>query len=391
MATVYLNIGMSFDPMGESYEILPEEQIIPQTHEYLFHFLDADLSRLEAYAKNYLSCLDSVEEADKTVLQRIREELVALHPFFRFCPANVTDIINRTLASYIVGHFPGDSERQKTAMARVFDTKNLLLPDVADWLEDARSSESEWIFADLKTLQERIRQWVFLALDNTNPDLARLTGAQRNALYCLVYGDDYTPLLDLTVQKNMQLPYSARAMRIGMDFDEDHRQEILQGCGKMQKDPAVTPDCIMELIREAEKMAEGCEMHTYIVRSLEDLLKYEVYNMTQAEKRIKRCKNCGRYFVIDKGNVEYCDRIATGETKPCSEIGKSRTYEQKIAKGGTAMALYRKAYKTHFARIRSGTMTKEQFEIWKGEATVKRLFVESGDMSMDEYAVWLKK
>ena len=33
-----------------------------------------------------------------------------------------------------------------------------------------------------------------------------------------------------------------------------------------------------------------------------------------------------------------------------------------IGKGGTAMALYRKAYKTHFARIRSGNMTREQFE-----------------------------
>ena len=94
---------------------------------------------------------------------------------------------------------------------------------------------------------------------------------------------------------------------------------------------------------------------------------------------------------MDKGNVEYCDRIAAGETKPCNEIGKVRTYEQKIAKGGSAMALYRKAYKTHFARIRTGAMTKEAFDVWKGEATVKRLLVESGDMSLDEYAVWLKK
>ena len=86
-----------------------------------------------------------------------------------------------------------------------------------------------------------------------------------------------------------------------------------------------------------------------------------------------------------------CDRIAAGETKPCSEIGKSRTYEQKIAKGGTAMALYRKAYKTHFARIRSGTMTREQFEAWKDEATTMRQKVESGILDMDEYAIWLKK
>ena len=130
---------------------------------------------------------------------------------------------------------------------------------------------------------------------------------------------------------------------------------------------------------------------TKVLETLEDLLKYEVHSMTQAEKRIKRCKNCGRYFVIDKGNVEYCDRIATGETKPCSEIGKSRTYEQKIAKGGTAMALYRKAYKAHFARIRSGSMTKEQFDAWKEEATAKRQEVESGIFDIEKFTAWLKK
>ena len=159
----------------------------------------------------------------------------------------------------------------------------------------------------------------------------------------------------------------------------------------MWKDPAVTPDHVMELIQAVTETAEDSEYHTYLIAQLEDLLSYEVYGMTQADMRIKRCKNCGRYFIVDKGNVEYCDRIAAGETKPCNEIGKVRIYEQKIAKGGSAMALYRKAYKTHFARIRTGAMTKEQFDIWKGEATVKRLFVESGDMSLDEYAVWLKK
>lgn len=210
-------------------------------------------------------------------------------------------------------------------------------------------------------------------------------------MYSLIYGDEYTPLLETKVQKNTQLPYNVRLLGVNMDFDEQYEQAVLQGLRQMQETPNITPECIKDLINDVANMTGDCEIHTYVLHSLEDLLKYEVYGMTQAEKRIKRCKNCGRYFVVDKSNMEYCDRIAAGETKPCSEIGKSRTYEQKIAKGGTAMALYRKAYKTHFARIRSGTMTREEFNMWKDEATAKRLFVESGQMSMDEYAVWLKK
>lgn len=133
------------------------------------------------------------------------------------------------------------------------------------------------------------------------------------------------------------------------------------------------------------------EARTYIAETLEALLKLEVYSMTREDVRIKRCKNCGRYFILEKGNLEYCDRIAAGETKPCNEIGKSRTYEQRITGGSSAMALYRKAYKTHFARIRSGNMTREEFDRWKAEAADQRRLAESGKLDFDEYATWLKE
>ena len=391
MASIYLNIGMSFDAAGEDYVVIPEERLIPQTHEYLFHFLDADLSRLEAYAQSYMSCLDTEGFADRTILQRIYEELFALHPFFRVCPANATDTINQALAANIIKRYPEDPEQQKKAMIKVYETKYLQQPDITVWLDMAAVATSESVFSQLYTLQENIRRWVFTTLDNSNPDLAKLTGQQRNSLYYLVYGNAYTPLLETKVEKIMQLPYSARLLEVNMDFDDKYEQAVLQGLQQMQNAPNVTPECVLELIQEAGKIDEDCEIHTYITQTLEDLLKYEVYGMSMAEKRIKRCKNCGQYFVVGKSNVEYCDRIAAGETKPCNEIGKSRTYEQKIAKGGTAMALYRKAYKTHFARIRSGNMTREQFEQWKDEATAKRIDVENGKLNLDEYASWLKK
>lgn len=70
---------------------------------------------------------------------------------------------------------------------------------------------------------------------------------------------------------------------------------------------------------------------------------------------------------------------------------ESRTYEQKITGSNTLMAVYRKAYKTHFARIRSGKMTQDQFDLWKSEATENRQLVESGSLDFDKYAAWLKQ
>ena len=365
--------------------------MVPKTHEYLFSFLDADLDRLEAYAQAYLECLDGDREADQGALQRIFEELFALHPFFRTCPANAAALMNHFFASYIVSRWPEDEALQLAAMKKVYVDRHLEGADIAEWLDTAVRDDNTRIFETLYQLQERMREWVFIALDNSNAALAKLTGAQRNAMYCLLYGGQYTPILETTVEKNMRLPHGLRQMSARLDFEDGFHDSILQGLEQMRKDPAVTPDHVMELIQAVAETAEDSECHTYLIAQLEDLLSYEIYGMTQTDMRIKRCKNCGRYFIVDKGNVEYCDRIAAGETKPCNEIGKVRTYEQKIAKGGSAMALYRKAYKTHFARIRTGAMTKEEFDVWKGEATVKRLLVESGDMSLDEYAVWLKK
>lgn len=391
MAAVFLNIGMTFDVMDASPVIVREEQMVPKTHEYLFYFLDAALDRLEAYAQTYVECMDGGKEADQGAVQRMFEELFALHPFFRTCPANAAALMNHCFASHIVSRWPEDEAMQLTAMKKMYVDRYLEGTDIAEWLDTAARNEGSRIFDTLHQLQDRIQKWVFIALDNSNSELAKLTGAQRNAMYCLLYGGQYTPLLETRVEKNMRLPHGLRQMSARLDFEDGFQDGILQGLEQMRKDPSVTPDKVMELIQAVAETAEDSECHTYVITQLEDLLSYEIYGMTQADMRIKRCKYCGRYFIVDKGNVEYCDRITPGETKPCNEIGKMRTYEQKIAKGGSAMALYRKAYKTHFARIRTGAMTKEQFDIWKGEATVKRLFVESGDMSLDEYAIWLKK
>lgn len=389
MAATFLNIGMSFDVMDASEVIVREEQMIPKTHEYLFHFLDADLSRLEAYGRAYLSCLDSGAEADRGVAQRMFEELFALHPFFRSCPANAAALMNQSFADYIGSRWE-DEAQQEAAMAKVYVDQYLYGSELTEWLTGAQRTGAGRIFERLYILQEQIRQWVFLVLDNTNSDLAKLSSAQRNALYSLLHGN-YLPLLETRVEKSMRQTYSVRALSAKLDFQEDFWDSVNLGLAQMHKDATATPESVLELIQALGQVTEDCECHTYITDTLDDLLKFEVYGMTQADMRIKRCKYCGRYFIVDKGNVEYCDPIAAGETKPCSEIGKMRTYEKKIAKGGSTMALYRKAYKTHFARIRTGTMTREQFDAWKEEATAKRLLTEAGGIELEEFAAWLKK
>ena len=90
----------------------------------------------------------------------------------------------------------------------------------------------------------------------------------------LRYGDAYTPLLETTVQKNTAYPYNYRLLGINMDFDEQYEQDVKNALHQMQKTPGTTPDCIKELLHDASVMnGEDFEIHTYVLDTLEDLLK----------------------------------------------------------------------------------------------------------------------
>jgi hypothetical protein len=396
MAATFLNLGMVFDYNNTDYVIVKEEKMIPKTHEYLFRFLEADISRIETYAQSYLGCIDAEHPensvtGDATILQRMMEELFAIHPFFATVPANASAEINAAFAGYIKKQFLDNEELQIRLLSLLCTDQYLGVKNVEHWLEMAPLMEDH-VFGSLFHLQKSISTWIFMTLDNTNPDLAKLSSKSRIGLYGLLYSGEYMPILKSHMELNILRPQSFSGFGAGLDFDEKATFAVYESISKMQSTPALpAPDCIQALLTAAEQITEDCERRTYVTETLEDLLKLEVYGMAREDIRIKRCKNCGRYFILEKGNLEYCDRIAAGETKPCSEIGKTRTYEQRITGGNSAMALYRKAYKTHFARIKSGSMTREEFDLWKAEATEKRKLAESSKLDFNEYAAWLKE
>lgn len=392
MASVFLNLGTSFERDGAFPVMVREEQVIPRTHEYLFRFLEADFSRLEAYARSYLACVGMQAPGDPLALQRVFEELFALHPYYRACPAAAAALANAVFAGYVKGAYPDDAEQSARALDCACTAEYTGEKNTDYWMEHPAPVAEGKLFCPLYDLQRDVSLWVFLALDNASPELAKLTAVQRNAVYGLIYGGEFSPVLETRAQMSVQRPKAFGTLSAALAFDGEFISEVYQGIDDMREDPAApAPENVQKILSAAERVAEDCEYRTYEIESLADLLKFEVYGMTQAGVRVKKCKYCKRYFVLEKGNLEYCDRISAGETKPCSEIGKSRTYEQRVSGGNSAMALYRRAYKTHFARVSNGIMGKDAFEQWKADAMEKRRLAEAGEMEFDAYAAWLKK
>lgn len=98
----------------------------------------------------------------------------------------------------------------------------------------------------------------------------------------------------------------------------------------------------------------------------------ELSKILEANLHIKRCKNCGKYFIQKNGyNVDYCDRLYDDKGHSCKDIGASAHYKNKIQKNPIFKEYWR-AYKRMYARVSNHKMSSEDFRLWTETATQKR-------------------
>lgn len=110
----------------------------------------------------------------------------------------------------------------------------------------------------------------------------------------------------------------------------------------------------------------------YEVHDIHSLLLFEIAKLTNNNVKIKRCANCGKYFIpTNRSDEIYCDNIfRSGKT--CKQIG----YEEKEKKD-PFKSLYTKARKTQHARIQYNKENKpnykeEHYIPWKEAAEKAR-------------------
>jgi len=126
-----------------------------------------------------------------------------------------------------------------------------------------------------------------------------------------------------------------------------------------------------------------------IVRKLEDIPSFLLREFIKENCYYKMCLHCGKYFVPDHGNAEYCTRPVTNGEKTCRDIGATKNYRDKMRED-PVHRVYSRAYKTHFARIKYKLMTREEFQAWSVEAREKRDKVLAGEMKIAEFREWVE-
>lgn len=123
--------------------------------------------------------------------------------------------------------------------------------------------------------------------------------------------------------------------------------------------------------------------------SPEHFVQFVLAEYIRRNLRFRTCKFCGRYFGIT-GNtrIEFCDRLIDGSKKTCKEMGSVRLYDKRVLEN-PALREYKRSYKAHNARIRYGLMTKDEFRAWSKEARQKRDACLAGQLSLEEFVIWL--
>lgn len=120
------------------------------------------------------------------------------------------------------------------------------------------------------------------------------------------------------------------------------------------------------------------------------LMRFELMKMISQGIQIKKCANCGRYFILDgRSDIEYCSRpLADQPGKTCQNVGALNKYIDKVH-ADPIRKEYHRAYKRNHSRVCIGTMTQTEFLEWSDEARKKRDQCIAGVLSKDEFMEWV--
>ncbi len=133
--------------------------------------------------------------------------------------------------------------------------------------------------------------------------------------------------------------------------------------------------------------------YTFESNDICQLLIIELQEIVCMDKfEIKKCKNCGKYFVPEKRTDElYCNNIYE-DSRTCKEIGSSFKVKQKMINNDDDLRTYRNVYQKLLLRTRRNPVNlqyEKEFENFKEDNRKMRDKFDKGKVTYEEYVEWL--
>lgn len=122
-----------------------------------------------------------------------------------------------------------------------------------------------------------------------------------------------------------------------------------------------------------------------------DIIDFFLREFIKREHRIRVCKNCRQYFFLTgRSDAEYCLRPIDNKGHTCRSMGSINLWNKK-KEDDEIFKIYRREYKRRFGWIRARKIHADDFYKWSELAREQKTKCENGEISMEEFAAWLKK
>lgn len=134
-----------------------------------------------------------------------------------------------------------------------------------------------------------------------------------------------------------------------------------------------------------------CSLYTML--DIYSLLTFEVHQIIKQGATVKKCNNCGKFFITQtRSDTLYCSRPSPQDKDlTCKEYGSKKLWYDRLQLD-ELKRLARNAYnaKQMLVRRNPGTVAyKEMFDYFRIESKKWVAAVESGQKTPDEYKEWL--
>lgn len=131
---------------------------------------------------------------------------------------------------------------------------------------------------------------------------------------------------------------------------------------------------------------------TYKCNTVEDVCIASLHFLITHGYCVKKCENCGNYFVPKRSDAKYCDR-ASGYGSTCKAVGKNKAYkfntdndELKSMLTAVKMARYMKAF-----RNKEDKYIQKEYNALKKECSKKEKALKSGAITRSDFLAWLEE
>lgn len=422
------------------------------THSHLFDYVAKDLSYLPELLEQYVSgrintyTFELRQRSDNIEnIEKIKEILVSSHPYYEY---EYKKIIIKTIGNYFNNLLIYSICTQKTlsfdcslkeewyyqklhalmpsSLVTAEDYTNGLFPldfyhQYKEWVNDMGYMDGEveetfilnvpskmpMGFSEELQIQKSIQNMLYFILDVSAQDMEYLTTSQRMWLY----GNMFYKAKNLSEMRvirklsfrpptlfsekdrieNPYFPYSNEKLENDDKMNSIFHPFYIFGALDIATNgiPTNMIDYFNSITEYAKTINPAKIYEEYEINNLQELLSLEIIAMIQSGMVIKKCENCNKYFVQNDKKKKYCNRINESGVS-CSKAAKTKLHKQKLD-NEPAFKAYNTAYKTHYARIKSGYISVKEFNSWQLEAKTKLDQVRKGELEISIFQEWLKK